>query len=78
MMKLANINLAPMLTALVICSASVAPASATVDKDHWRGHVSGKSIEVILDEVGTGGSGIPVLPDTRNTTPGSPRRTPHQ
>jgi hypothetical protein len=77
-MKLGNNKLANMFTALVICSSSVAPASATVDKDHWRGNVNEKSIPAILDEIGTGGWGVPTLPDTHDNPLSSPRRTPCQ
>lgn len=78
MMKFANNKLAPMFTALVICSSSVAPASATIDKDHWRGNASGKSIDAIVDEAGTGGWGIPALPDTHDITLISSHRARHQ
>ena len=67
-MKLANNKLANFFTALVVCSSFVAPASATVNKDHWREHASGKRVTIFFDELGTGGWGVPSPPVARNTT----------
>lgn len=80
-MKLANNKLATVFAALVIACSSVAPASATVNKNYKRqvcSNTGEKSIAVIFDEIWTSGWEVPSLPDAHNTTSSSPYRARNQ